>query len=415
MPIDRNQGYGLIDTINATAHHLRASGDFEKFHALAMRTRMLISKIFGTDSHYIEDLRQIERVTEYASKCDRVAELCQVMLEDMRLSNVIDEQDQKHKSESVKDRTKGFITDSGDRMRSEREYSEKIRMERERERDREFMAKLQQQIQQLTEYLNTTRESKADSAYAFIDMPDPHKAGFHDLLKGFEDFARVRGYDVAISVDVSLVGKFGFKFSFSDKKQSITSPSVQKDLSDYIRSVEKDEHLEELPIVLPERQHHELVVAMRTRIHFLQFQREMLKDKLEWQGLRQSFLEDVVKSFAKKELKIPAMPPITLIQENNPTVTQSVVMGSTPEDRQKQIKILETLKAILAKTPKTEDLADQVTNAQVELKKNNPDPARFAKILEQVKFGVKAFGLVKEIKDAAGPTWDAIKILLGVD
>ncbi|SRR6266704_296817 len=154
-------------------------------------------------------------------------------------------------------------------------------------------------------------------------------------------------------------------------------------------------------------------VLMRSRIHFTQFQMQMYKDRLEWQGLRLAFLENVVKTYADKTPQLSAPPVFNIVQENNPTITQSVV-GSTPEERQKQSEILEALKKIAEKHPDAGFIAKGVSEAQEELKKMEPDPARFSKVLEQIKYGIKAVGLLKELKDGLGPAWYAIQQQLGL-
>ena len=40
--------------------------------------------------------------------------------------------------------------------------------------------------------------------FAFIDVPDERKSLFHDIMKGFEEFAKLKGYRVSIAIDHRL-------------------------------------------------------------------------------------------------------------------------------------------------------------------------------------------------------------------
>jgi hypothetical protein len=49
--------------------------------------------------------------------------------------------------------------------------------------------------------------------YIVVDMPEKDRPFFHDLLKGFEDYAKLKGYDLSFSIDSSFEGRIAFKFT----------------------------------------------------------------------------------------------------------------------------------------------------------------------------------------------------------
>ena len=44
-------------------------------------------------------------------------------------------------------------------------------------------------------------------------MTEKERPLFHDLLKGFEDYAKLKGYDLTFSIDSSFDGRIAFKFT----------------------------------------------------------------------------------------------------------------------------------------------------------------------------------------------------------
>ena len=49
--------------------------------------------------------------------------------------------------------------------------------------------------------------------YIILDLPDNMRSMFSDLLKGFEDFAKLKGYNIIFSVDNSIPHKNASKFT----------------------------------------------------------------------------------------------------------------------------------------------------------------------------------------------------------
>ena len=85
--------------------------------------------------------------------------------------------------------------------------------------------------------------------YINIEIPEDHKSLFHDFLKGFEDYASIRGYQVSFSSDTTENGTFSFKFTIKDSGITVSTSKVKEDFNDYLRKVESGESLDDLPIV----------------------------------------------------------------------------------------------------------------------------------------------------------------------
>jgi len=51
---------------------------------------------------------------------------------------------------------------------------------------------------------------KENDGYMVIDLPDNLRSVFHDLMKSFEDYAKLKGYDIAFSIDNTVSNKMAF-------------------------------------------------------------------------------------------------------------------------------------------------------------------------------------------------------------
>lgn len=116
----------------------------------------------------------------------------------------------------------------------------------------------------------TTAGGSGTGGYIIIDLPEGERSLFHDLLKGFEDYARLKGYRVHFSADSSIPNKIGFKFTLGEEGVSISTDQVRRDIQEYIRKVESGEPLDDLPVVLSEEEHSLVLTKMKNRINFLQ-------------------------------------------------------------------------------------------------------------------------------------------------
>jgi hypothetical protein len=118
---------------------------------------------------------------------------------------------------------------------------------------------------------NENSASESDlGGYVTIDIPEERKSMFHDLLKGFEEYAALKGYKVTISIDTSIEGKISFKIVVSDFGITATRNSVISDLDEYIEKIKSGEPIAYMPGIINSVEHSRLIMALNNRIAFLQ-------------------------------------------------------------------------------------------------------------------------------------------------
>lgn len=114
-----------------------------------------------------------------------------------------------------------------------------------------------------------------DDDYVLVRMPEHLRSSFHDLLRGFEDYAAIRGYRVRIAIDNTHADFLRFKIAFdgaSVPRDLAKEDRVRNDLREYIDRVRRGDSLSDIPIVLPRPEHEELLLALRNRILLLEIQ-----------------------------------------------------------------------------------------------------------------------------------------------
>ncbi|WP_287125617.1 hypothetical protein [Desulfobacter sp.] len=172
-------------------------------------------------------------------------------------------------------------------MQRQREKEETERMEKERERERSE-ANYEQYLQKkLKEEEKIKREAGLGSGgYIILDLPDDKRGLFHDLLKGFEEYARLQGYSVSFSVDNTFHEKIAFKFTLTDPDVVVRTDRVRKDLKEYLEKVSAGDPFNDLPQIISLEEHELLVTTLRNRLSFLQHNYNLAKNSIEfYEGL----------------------------------------------------------------------------------------------------------------------------------
>lgn len=107
--------------------------------------------------------------------------------------------------------------------------------------------------------------------YIVLDMPEKDRSLFHDLLKGFEDFAKLKGYTIAFSIDATFGHRIAFKFTVKDEGVVVGPERVRKDFKEYMERVRSEEidELDNIPVVASIEEHALLVTILKNRISFL--------------------------------------------------------------------------------------------------------------------------------------------------
>lgn len=151
--------------------------------------------------------------------------------------------------------------------------------------------------------------------YILLDIPEAQKPLFHDLLKGFEEYAGLRGYRIQFSVDGSLQNRIAFKFTIMDPGIGVSTSQVKRDLQDYIQKVQRGDPLDDLPVILPKPEHNALLLAMKNRISFLQHTYRSQKNVID-------FYEKTMRQVT--QYGIPVMPSQTFyIQAGGASVAEN--------------------------------------------------------------------------------------------
>jgi hypothetical protein len=108
--------------------------------------------------------------------------------------------------------------------------------------------------------------------YILIDMPEKDRPFFHDLLKGFEDYSKLKGYTLAFSIDSSYDGRIGFKFTVKNDGIIVGPERVRQDFKEYVENIRTGEadDLDHIPVIVNMEEHNYLVTQLKLRINFLQ-------------------------------------------------------------------------------------------------------------------------------------------------
>jgi len=134
----------------------------------------------------------------------------------------------------------------------------------------------------IVENKNDSSEKRDAGGYITVKIAEERKSVFHDLLKGFEEYAALKGYKASVSVDSSAFGEISFKISIDEYGVTSSASSVKRDLDEYIHNIQSGNPLNDLPIVINELDHAKLSMALKNRISFLQQNYEVEKNIKEF-------------------------------------------------------------------------------------------------------------------------------------
>ena len=111
---------------------------------------------------------------------------------------------------------------------------------------------------------------------------EEHRSLFHDFLKGFEDFAALKGYRVTVSIDSSNSQEFGFKFTIMESGITVSTDTVREDFNNYMQKIESGDALDDLPIVASPEDHDLILTKLKNRINFLQHSYNLSQNTIEY-------------------------------------------------------------------------------------------------------------------------------------
>jgi hypothetical protein len=302
------------------------------------------------------------------------------------------------------------------------------RDERHRQEDREAEEKIREEERQRQETREWREEKRREEeafrqaagpgngGYIVIDLPHEKRPFFHDLLKGFEEYARLKGYSVSFSIDATHKDKVAFKFTVDNDVINVGPLRVRKDFQEYVERVQAGDDLSDMPVITSVEEHNLLVTILRNRISFLQHSYNLEKNAVE-------FYAQVLRNLPAGAI-IPGPSVVVqaggqmdsrryistgsqkLIQGDGNTYTDnsidaSIRIGASFNERRTQIDLLGRLIAGLntdgPDSHEKQGVIQDIGRVKDELEdQERPDGSRIKVWLERAKTGLQALSVGKE-------------------
>ncbi|EHD0131858.1 MULTISPECIES: hypothetical protein [Vibrio] len=278
---------------------------------------------------------------------------------------------------------------------------------------------------------NSNADTGADlGGYISIPIPEDRKSMFHDLLKGFEDYASLKGYKVNVSVDSSDIDIIRFKLVVNEFGVTASRESIKNDLQEYIERINSGSEIDDLPEILDPAAHARIVAAYKNRISFLQHNYNLEKN------VRECY-EKIVQNFPVQGI-YHAQPIFNIsngntdmdqrkyIANNSANVMQgdnhsnslehiSVNIGSTFSETKEKLEGLEELISLIKAEPfaESEKAVRQLENVKDELvDEEEPDLGSIDKwlnkaggLLKSAEKGSKLLDKAQSVMDSFGVTF----------
>lgn len=168
----------------------------------------------------------------------------------------------------------------------ERELENKIGVKQVFEEKKEYQESKRVKNKKIIDKLNTGFEQEFTGinagGYIILDLPDNLRSMFHDLLKGFEDFAKLKGYNIIFSIDNSLQKKIAFKFTLQDDSVNVSTQTVRQDIKEYIEKLNSGNSFDDLPVIISPAEHSLVSTTLKNRLNFLQHNYALEKNTREY-------------------------------------------------------------------------------------------------------------------------------------
>lgn len=307
--------------------------------------------------------------------------------------------------------------ESEERRRAEEREFQKQQLATEEERlkeqqEREEMRRYEERIQREEESLRQA-VGPGSGGYIVVDLPQEKRSLFHDLLKGFEEYARLKGYSVSFSIDSTYQDKIAFKFTINNDSVNVGPDRVRRDFKEYIDRVQSGDDLADLPVIASIEEHNLLLTILRNRISFLQHSYTLQKNAID-------FYERLLRNLPAGAV---VSPPNLIVQTGglmdsrryvsnqsskliqgdantytDQSVDASVTIGRSFNERRPQIEALAHLIAELKKDASQSVEKDAVVRDFERVKdeledQTEPDRSRVRQWLDRAKTSIEALKL----------------------
>ncbi|MCB9207590.1 MAG: PAS domain S-box protein [Ignavibacteriales bacterium] len=105
--------------------------------------------------------------------------------------------------------------------------------------------------------------------YIYVNISNEYKGYFQDLLRGFEDFAKLKGYNLSFSIDNTIFDKIAFKFCVHEYSNEFNQKYLRTDLIEYLHCVLNGEDFNKVPEILGLNENKFIIDRLSDRIKFL--------------------------------------------------------------------------------------------------------------------------------------------------
>jgi hypothetical protein len=262
--------------------------------------------------------------------------------------------------------------------------------------------------------------------FIVLNIHPDQRSAFLDLLKGFEDYARLRGYQCLFSFDSLSSNRVAFKFTVGEAGIGVSAQQVKTDFEDYIARIRDSGDLNDIPVSLTPEQHELVLVALKNRLSFLQHNYNLAKNANEFYErlLRQvpgtafsqtpTVMVQTGGTLDSRTYSAHSSPQLVQGDANRDvaqSLDSSVHIADSFNDRRQQIESLEYLIKLLSEYPNAhaavvnlEKVHDEVAGMAV------PDRSRVWKWLERAKLSMETAKLSGEAIEAARKVYSSFNV-----
>lgn len=270
-------------------------------------------------------------------------------------------------------------------------------------------------------------EQPTPGGYEFITIDDEFKPVFLDVMNGFADYAKMKGYEVEISIDNSHSGKVGLRVAILDRGVTVSTNTVRNDVQDYIRRFQNNADFSDMPMAQNSAEHSYLVNALSARFSHM-------KTQIELHQITEKHLKFLLEEVRNNKFSSIGYQPvnnhihfITSQEANNlrdnytannsqnvaqgkgasaTTIGSTIQIGNTYRERAERIEalknfIIDTEAANIPVATKS-DVVRYLTNAREEMEnEERPDADAVGKALEKANNALSALdsgaGLIEKL------------------
>ena len=259
--------------------------------------------------------------------------------------------------------------------------------------------------------MQSAEASNPLGGYVFVDVDDENKGLFHDTMRGFEEFARLKGYRVSIAIDTSPPGKVGLRFTILDQGVTVATETVKSHVDEYIAQFSESSPFDNMPIVIEAVEHERLKAGLTARFMMVKNNAEMHKTAADfYRGL----LTDLAQLKSGGVGYLPVGPTIihnqlaqgeanmtrdSYLADHSPGAAvgkhnvalvegSSISVGTTNSEQNARITALEELIELVVKSDleRREDAARYLMNAKEDMEDGDPpDPNLIGRFLGKAK------------------------------